>query len=177
MEFELDEAIGVLRNTPAVVRSLLEGVADGWVRGNYGADTFSAFDVVGHLIHGERTDWIPRTRIILTHGASRPFDPFDRCAMYEADDGDSIGVLLDTFSRLRAENIDTLGGLNLTREQLSLEGEHPALGRVTLEKLIADWVVHDLNHTAQIAKAMAFQYRENVGPWRAYMSILRPAAR
>ncbi|MCG8407241.1 MAG: DinB family protein [Phycisphaerales bacterium] len=173
MEFRIEQAVEVLRNTPSVLRSMLSGLGDSWVHNNYGDKTFSPFDVVGHLIHGERTDWIPRARVILEHGETRPFEPFDRYAMYEASRGLTMAQLLDTFESLRVENLEALSALRLTRDQLSLRGTHPALGPVTLEALLAMWTVHDLNHIAQIAKSMAYQYRERVGPWLEYASILR----
>lgn len=173
MEFNVEQAIEVLSKTPSVLRAMLSGLSEPWVHNNYGDRTFSPFDVIGHLIHGERTDWMPRARIILESGESRPFEPFDRYAMYDASRGKTIAELLDTFESLRSENLDALRAMKLTREQLSLRGTHPALGTVTLEQLLAMWTVHDLNHVAQIAKSMAFQYRERVGPWLAYASILK----
>jgi len=143
-----------------------------WTHRNYGETTFSPFDVVGHLIHGEKTDWMPRLRIILEHGEDVPFEPFDRFAQSEASRGKTLADLLSEFERLRAENLATLRGLELTPRQLALRGMHPALGSVTAQELIATWVVHDLNHLKQIAKAMAWQYRDDVGPWRAYLPIL-----
>jgi hypothetical protein len=172
MEFILEQAKEVLRATPAVLRSLLGHLSQPWVVNHYGDKTFSPFDVVGHLIHGERTDWMVRVRVILEHGPAQPFEPFDRYAMYEASKGKTIHELLDTFASLRAKNLDDLEVLHLTPAQLALEGTHPELGTVTLQQLLATWVVHDLNHLHQIAKAMAYQYRMNVGPWREYLSIL-----
>lgn len=172
MHFRLDEAVDVLQRTPAVLGAWLEDVREPWYRNNYGPETFSPFDVVGHLIHGERTDWIPRARIILEHGCARPFEPFDRYAMYEASKGTTMADLLDTFARLRAGSLRTLHSFHLTEAQLQREGTHPALGRVTLGQLLATWVTHDLNHIHQIAKSMAFQYRDQVGPWVEYISIL-----
>jgi hypothetical protein len=172
MSFRLAQAVEVLGNTPGVLRALLGGLSDFWVRGNYGENTFSPFDVVGHLIHGERTDWMARVRVILERGTDQPFEPFDRYAMYEASRGKTIGELLDTFAALRAANLEDLRALRLTPDQLARQGMHPALGAVTLQQLIATWAAHDLNHVHQIAKAMAFQYRDEVGPWRAYLSIL-----
>ncbi len=172
MEFTLEQAIEVLAGTPGVLRALLGGLSAPWVESNYGEKTFSPFDVVGHLIHGERTDWIPRARMILEHGESRAFEPFDRYAMYEESKGKKIGELLDTFESHRRENVAALRAMRLTPDKLALRGRHPALGSVTLEALLATWAVHDLNHVHQIAKAMAYQYREAVGPWREYLSIL-----
>jgi hypothetical protein len=139
---------------------------------NYGAATFSPFDVVGHLIHGEQTDWMVRVRVILEHGETRPFASFDRYAMFEASKGKSMAELLRTFALLRAKNLGDLRALQLTPQKLECRGSHPALGGVTLRQLLAAWVVHDLNHLHQIAKAMAFQYQQEVGPWREYLSIL-----
>jgi hypothetical protein len=172
MTFTLDQAVEILPRTPDVLRALLGGLSDGWVLSNYGPDTFSPFDVVGHLIHGERTDWMVRVRIILEHGEKMTFEPFDRHAMYEASRGKSMADLLQQFAALRAQNLDDLRALRLTPEKLERRGTHPALGGVTLRQLIAAWVVHDLNHLHQIAKAMAFQYRDDVGPWREYLSLL-----
>ncbi len=171
MNFQPDQGIEVLGRTPAVLRALLGGLSDVWVLSNYGDKTFSPFDVVGHLIHGERTDWIPRARIILAHGEAKAFEPFDRYAMYEDSKGKSLAELLDTFETLRRQNIGELQAMQLTPEKLALRGTHPELGPVTMEQLLAMWVVHDLNHIHQIAKSMAFQYRDNVGPWRRFVSI------
>lgn len=172
MKFDLIQALEVLRATPRVLNAMLEGVSLPWVMSNYGPDTFSPFDVVGHLIHGDRTDWIPRARIILQHGPDRPFEPFDRYAMFEESMGKTIDELLETFAKVRRINIETVKGWNLTPEQLALAGTHPELGTVTLENLLATWVVHDLNHIHQVAKSLAFQYQDAVGPWKAYLSIL-----
>ena len=143
-----------------------------WTTPNEGPDTFSAFDNLGHLIHGERTDWIPRGRILLAQGASRRFEPYDRFAQYRESQGKSVAELLDEFASLRAENLDILRGWHLTDRELALEGEHPALGPVTLRQLLATWVAHDLGHVAQTTRVLAKQYREAVGPWRAYLPVL-----
>lgn len=174
MEFRIEQGVEVLRNTPGVLRTMLAGLSGPWVMSNYGENTFSPFDVVGHLIHGERKDWLERARTILEHGPGRAFEPFDRYAMYKESEGKSIDDLLDEFGRLRAENLKALHELRLRPDQLSLRGRHPALGEVTLGQLLATWVVHDLNHIAQIAKAMSFQYADATGPWKAYLSILKP---
>ena len=168
----LPEAIEVLERTPASISALLSGLTEPWTNGNYGEATFSPFDVVGHLIHGEKTDWIPRLRIILEHGEKRPFEPFDRFAQTEANRGKTMRDLLDEFARLRAENVAILRSMKLTDVELARTGMHPALGRVTASELLATWVVHDLNHLKQIAKAMSHQYRDLVGPWREYLPIL-----
>jgi hypothetical protein len=172
MNFVFEQAIEVLQRTPDVLRALLGGVSDCWTLNNYGLDTFSPFDVVGHLIHGERTDWMVRVRVILEHGEETPFEPFDRYAMYEASRGKNLAQLLDTFASLRADNLADLRALELTEQKLDRRGTHPALGQVTLRQLLAAWTVHDLSHLHQIAKAMAFQYRDEVGPWREYLSLL-----
>lgn len=172
MTFDLNQAFQVLKRTPSVVRSLLLGLDDFWVLSNYGPDTFSPFDVVGHLIHGERTDWMVRVRCILEHEESTPFEPFDRYAQYEASKGMHLSELLQTFAELREKNLKELQSLCLNEKMLNLRGTHPALGPVTLSQLLAAWVAHDLNHIHQIAKAMAFQYRKEVGPWREYLTIL-----
>ena len=170
--FELANAIAVLERTPAAFHALLAGLPDAWTTPNEGPDTFSVFDNVGHLVHGERTDWIPRARIILEHGRARPFDPYDRFAQVNESRGKSVQDLLDELARLRAQNLETLRGWQLTDRELALEGEHPALGRVTLAQLLAAWVVHDLGHLAQTARVMAKQYRDEVGPWLAYLPIV-----
>jgi hypothetical protein len=174
MPFQVEQAIEILQRTPGVLRAMLDGLSDPWVRNNYGDKTFSPFDVVGHLVHGERADWIPRARIILEHGPDRPFEPFDRYAMYEASRGKSINDLLEEFETLRARNIRELREMRLSPADFQKRGTHPALGPVTLGELLATWVVHDLNHVAQIAKAMAYQYQGSVGAWREYLSILAP---
>jgi DinB superfamily len=170
--FDLLEGIAVLERTPGVFRSLLHGLPDEWTAVNEGADTFSPFDNVGHLIHGERTDWIPRARIILAQGTDRRFEPYDRFAQARESRGRSIAELLDEFTRLRADNLATLRGWQLTTRELALVGEHPALGPVTLRELLATWVAHDLGHIAQTTRVMAKRYRDAVGPWRAYLPIL-----
>jgi hypothetical protein len=172
VSFDLLEGIAVLERTPGVFRSLLDGLPDEWIKANEGPETFSPFDNVGHLIHGERTDWIPRARIILEQGDDRRFEPYDRFAQSRESQGKSIIDLLDEFDRLRADNLATLRGWRLTDVELALEGEHPALGTVTLRQLLATWVAHDLGHIAQTTRVMAKRYRDAVGPWRAYLPIL-----
>jgi hypothetical protein len=172
MSLQLSEAIAVLERTPATFSALLAGLPDPWTSSNEGPDTFSAFDNVGHLIHGERTDWIARARIILEQGDNRRFEPYDRFAQVRESEGKTIAELLDEFARLRAENLATLRGWNLSDRELALEGEHPDLGAVTLRQLLATWVAHDLGHIAQTARVMAKRYREAVGPWRAYLPVL-----
>ncbi|HEU4642562.1 MAG TPA: DinB family protein [Gemmatimonadaceae bacterium] len=172
MEFDLTTGIVVLERTPAVMRAMLAALPDAWTTANEGPETWTPYDIMGHLIHGERTDWIPRARIILDQGASRRFTPFDRFAQFRESEGKSLGDLLDEFARLRADNLATLAGWRLTDAQLALEGEHPELGRVTLRQLLATWVAHDLGHIAQTARVMAKQYRGAVGPWRAYLPVM-----
>jgi hypothetical protein len=172
MQFQLTHAFEVLERTPATFRALLGGLPDAWTSPNEGPDTFSAFDNVGHLIHGERTDWIPRARIILAPGANLRFEPYDRFAQYHESRGKSLAELLDEFALLRADNLITLRGWQLSDRELALEGEHPELGTVTLRQLLATWVAHDLGHVAQTARVLARQYREAVGPWRADLPVL-----
>ena len=172
MEFRLADALEVLESTPATFRALMGGLSEAWTAPNEGPETFSAFDNLGHLIHGERTDWIPRARIILAQGPNRRFEPYDRFAQYRESQGKSVAQLLDEFERLRAENVTTLRGWQLSERELALEGEHPGLGTVTLRQLLAAWVAHDLGHVAQTARVLAKQYREAVGPWREYLPVL-----
>ncbi len=170
--FSLDETIAVLSRTPAALNALLRGLPNSWVRGTEGKDSWSAFDIVGHLIVGERTDWMPRLRIILGDGEARPFDPFDRFAQAKESQGKSLEQLLDEFDRLRRENLAALQALNLRPEDLVRRGKHPALGVVTLAELLATWAVHDLTHLHQLSRVMAHQYRDAVGPWNAYLGVL-----
>jgi DinB superfamily len=172
MEFELAQAIEILRRTPATLNALLRDLPEPWLVQNEGSETWNPYDVIGHLIHGEETDWIPRAKIILEYGEAKAFHPFDRVAMFEESKGKSIVELLDTFARLRAENLRELQSLSLTSDLLDKRGRHPELGVVTLKQLLSTWVVHDLGHLRQIVRVMSKQYGEAVGPWRAYLSIL-----
>jgi DinB superfamily len=172
MPFRIERAIEVLESTPRTLEAWLAGLSVDWLASNEGPETFSPLDVLGHLIHGEETDWIPRARIILEHGESKPFEPFDRFAFRSAQAGVPCSTLLETFARLRASNLRELRSFELRPEHLALRGTHPALGTVTLEQLLSTWVVHDLGHLAQIARVMAKQYREDVGPWREYLPVL-----
>ena len=172
MDFQLTHALEVLERTPATFRALLAGLPDAWTTPNEGPDTFSAFDNVGHLIHGERADWVPRARIILAQGPDRRFEPYDRFAQYRESEGKSLADLLDEFARLRSANLATVREWRLGERELALEGEHPAFGSVTLRQLLAAWVAHDLGHVAQTARVLARQYRDAVGPWRAYLPVL-----
>jgi uncharacterized damage-inducible protein DinB len=177
MEFDLDLASQVLARTPSTVRQLLHGLPDEWAFSNEGPDTWSPFDILGHWIHGERTDWIPRAQIILKFGASQPFEPFDRFAQFRDSQGKSLDELLDTFAALRQANLQTLDAMHLSPSDLDREGIHPELGVVTLRQLLATWVVHDLSHIAQTAEVMARQYGQAVGPWKAYLPVLQVQSR
>ena len=172
MKLELEHVTEILRRTPATLNALLRDLPEPWLVHNEGPETWSPYDIVGHLIHGEETDWIPRAKIILDHAETRPFEPFDLVAMFEKSKGKSIAELLDTFARLRAENLGELQKLNLTTDLLEKRGLHPELGVVTMKQLLATWVVHDLGHIRQVVRVMAKQYRDEVGPWKAYLSIL-----
>ena len=172
MDFDLTAALPVLERTPHALRALLAGLPPAWTAATEGPETWSPYDVVGHLLHGERTDWIPRAQIVLAQGAQRRFPPFDRLAQFRESQGRTLEALLDDFARARAENLATLAGWRLTGAQLDLVGEHPAFGPVTLRQLLATWVAHDLGHVAQVARVMAKQYRDAVGPWRAYLPVL-----
>jgi hypothetical protein len=169
--FRLAEAVALLERTPGTLSAWLDGLPETWVRATEGEGTWSPFDVIGHLIHGERTDWIPRARHILA-GDTRPFETFDRTAMFTESQGKSLSELLATFAELRRENVSALQGMNLTDKDLDRRGLHPELGVVTLGQLLATWVVHDLDHIAQIARTMAKLYSEATGPWVVYLSIL-----
>ena len=173
--FVLDEAMAVLARTPATLDALLRDLPARWSEANEGANTWSAFDVVGHLIHGERTDWLPRARIIMEHGKARPFEKFDRFAQYNASKEQSLNSLLETFAALRRDGLRDLAALNLTEADLDRRGRHPELGVVTLRQLLATWVAHDLDHVMQIARVLARQYSDEVGPWRAYLRIISGA--
>ena len=172
MEFDVDEGMAVLMRTPSVLRAMLSGLSPEWTEATEGADTWSPYVVVGHLIHGEKTDWIPRAQIILAQGENRQFTPYDRFAQFRESDGKSLENLLDEFAALRAANLATLQGWGLDDARLSLQGEHPAFGAVTLRQLLATWVAHDLGHIVQVARVMAKQYREAIGPWTAYLSVM-----
>lgn len=174
--FNLDDAITILERTPPAMSALLAGLPETWVRATEGDGTWSPYDVIGHLIHGERTDWIPRARHILA-GETRAFEPFDRMAQFTESQGKSLAELLTTFSDLRRENVGALTAMNLTDVDLGRRGLHPELGGVTLGQLLATWVVHDLDHVAQVARTMAKVYKDATGPWSEYLSILRDRQR
>jgi hypothetical protein len=175
MEHDLQLTIALLTRTPAALAALLRDLPEAWTLRNEGGHTWSAFDVVGHLIHAERTDWMPRVRMVLQCGATQPFQSFDRGGHLRESPGKSLGELLNEFGRVRSDNLGELQGLNLRREELELRGRHPALGVVTLSQLLATWAAHDLTHLHQISRIMAHQYREAVGPWSAYLGVLQCA--
>ena len=172
MKFNIDKAMPILERTPAIVTMLLKDLDDEWIYNNEGPDTWSPFDVVGHYIHGEKTDWIPRLNIILGDQDDKRFVPFDRFAQFRDSKDKNLDELLDEFARLRRENLEKLKKVKLDAATLSKKGIHPAFGEVTLEELLSSWVVHDLGHISQIARVIAKQYKEAVGPWTAYMGIL-----
>ena len=172
MDFDLPTGVAVLARTPATLRDLLAGLPPAWTQPNEGPATWSPYDVLGHLVHCERADWIPRARLILEQGPVRRFTPLDRHAQERESAGKSLEDLLGEFARLRAENLVTLASWSLGEAELALMGEHPAFGPVTLRQLLATWVAHDLGHLAQIARVMAKQYRDAVGPWRAYLPVM-----
>ena len=172
MEFDLPQGTAILERTPRVLQAMLGALDPAWTDATEGPETWSPYDIVGHLIHGERTDWIPRARIIIAQGSDRHFSPYDRFAQFRESQGKPLAVLLDEFAQLRTTNLATVAGWRLTDAQLALEGDHPAFGAVTLRQLMATWVAHDLGHLAQIARVMAKQYRWAVGPWRAYLPVL-----
>ncbi len=171
-EFSLPEVVAILTRTPATLDAMLRGLSDDWTRRNEGEKTWSAYDIVGHLIVGERTDWMPRVCVILEHGDSVPFVPFDRFAQFQERRDRSLAQLLDDFATARKESLAELNALNLQPEDLSRRGRHPALGVVTLSQLLATWAIHDLNHLHQLSRVMAHQYRDRIGPWGAYLGVL-----
>lgn len=172
MDFDLHAGVMVLERTPGTLRALLSGLPPAWTDATEGPDTWSPYVVVGHLIHGERTDWVPRAEIILAQGQNRRFTPYDRFAQFRESQGKPLEQLLDEFATLREANLKTLAAWQLTDAQLELSGEHPELGAVSLRQLLATWVAHDLGHLAQVTRVMAKQYRAAIGPWRAYLSIM-----
>jgi hypothetical protein len=172
-QFNLADTVAVLTRTPASLDALLRGLPSIWTRRNEGNETWTAFDIVGHLVIGERTDWIPRLRRILENGETRAFDPFDRFAQERESKDKSLEQLLDEFAGLRTENLAALQALNLQQEDFSRKGKHPRLGVVTLSQLLATWAVHDLTHLHQLSRVMAHQYEEAVGPWSAFLGVLK----
>lgn len=172
MQYSFDRSYAILERTPRVLRSLLEGLHDDWIMNNEGPETFSPYDVIGHLIHGEKIDWRERTVVILEHGESKTFTPYDRFAQFEESKGKSLPRLLDEFETLRRENLQWLQSLALQENDLDKTGMHPGLGRVTLRQLLSTWVVHDLTHIAQVSRVMAKQYKAEMGPWVEYFRIM-----
>ena len=170
--FAMDEAVAILARTPGTLDAMLRGLQDGWISANEGENTWSPFDVVGHLIHGERTDWMQRVKLILEQGESRAFGTFDRFAQFAASAGRTLDSLLDEFATLRRDNLRELESLRLTAADLDRRGRHPAFGVVTLRQLLATWVAHDLDHVVQISRVLARQYATEVGPWTAYLRII-----
>ncbi len=173
MKFSIERSIEILERTPVVLASYLKGMPEEWVKNNEGKNTWSPYDIVGHLIIGEKTDWIVRAKIILSDAENKWFEPFDRFAQLESDQTRSIDDLLDEFKVLRAKNLAELTGLKLTKDDFQQTGVHPELGNVRLKELMATWTVHDLGHIAQISRVMAKQYKDEVGPWAAYLGILK----
>ena len=172
MAFDLQQTVTLLGRTPSALNALLRDLPEAWTFRNEGGKSWSPFDIVGHLIHGERTDWMARARIILQYGETRAFDPFDRLGQERESKGKSLAELLDEFTRLRAQNLTELRAMNLQPSDFDRRGLHPALGVTTLSQLMATWAVHDLTHLHQLSRVMAYQYREEVGPWRAYLGVL-----
>lgn len=172
MEFRLEDAHAQLAATPAILNAWLRPLPLSWIAANEGGETWSPFDVVGHLIHGDKTDWLPRLQRILEHGESKPFEPFDRFAQFEASRGRTLPQLLDEFSAVRAQSLTALKEHHLTGADLDRRGTHAALGVVTARQLLATWVAHDLDHITQVARVLAYQYRDEVGPWRQYLRVI-----
>ena len=173
MKFQIKQAVEILSQTPATVKSLLGNLSDDWIKNDTNSENWNPFDIVGHLIHGEETDWIPRAEIILAQNENPTFVAFDRFAQFEKSNGKTLDELLETFAALRAKNLARLNEMNLTEEKLKLKGIHPELGEVTLEQLLATWAVHDLTHIKQIVTVLAQKYADNVGVWKQYLSILQ----
>ena len=172
MKYSLERSYEILERAPAVLQSLLAGLSDDWIMPNEGPETFSPYDVVGHLIHGEKTDWVPRAKMILEFGNTKTFERYDRFAQYEESKGKSLQQLLGEFEVIRRENMNWIKSLNLTEDDLGRRGMHPVLGEVTLRNLLATWVAHDLTHLAQVTRVMAKQYKEEMGPWPEFFRIL-----
>lgn len=173
MQFELSKSLEILERTPVAIEALLAGLSEEWTHRNEGPETWSPYDIVGHLIHGEKTDWIPRMELILSDLPDKTFAPFDRFAQFQESRGKTLLVLLDEFKNLRKQNVEKLRALNPGAGELAVKGVHPVFGEVTLSQLLATWVVHDLNHLAQLSRVLASQYREAVGPWVEYLRVLQ----
>ncbi|MEO6613227.1 MAG: DinB family protein [Chitinophagaceae bacterium] len=174
MNFTIERSVEILERTPAVLDTLLRGISADWTQPNEGPDTWSVYDIIGHLIHGEKTDWIPRLEIILSENKDKAFIPFDRFAQFTQSKGKSLTQLLEEFKQWRAKNVEILLSKNIDQVKLEKKGIHPAFGEVTLAQLLAAWVVHDLNHITQISRVMAKQYKTDAGPWVEYLKILQP---
>jgi hypothetical protein len=172
MTFNLNQSIEILERSPLVLKTLLSGLSSEWINNNEGGDSWSPFDIMGHLIHGEKTDWMARMEIILSNKSDKTFTPFDRFAQFEESKGKTISQLLDEFAESRKKNLELLKSKTINSADLSKTGIHPAFGEVTLENLLATWAVHDLGHIAQIARVMAKQYKDEVGPWHEYLPVL-----
>lgn len=175
MTYNLDETVPLLARTPAVLDALLRGLPEIWTRGREGAGSWSPFEVVAHLIHTERGNWIPRARVILDFGETKSFEPFDREGNFRECQGNTLEQLLDEFARLRADSLEKLNAMNPRPGDLERKGRHPALGEVTLSQLLATWAAHDLTHLHQISRVMAVQYREAVGPWSKFLGVMQCA--
>jgi hypothetical protein len=173
MSHDLENTVSLLARTPAALDALLRGLPEAWTHRNEGEGTFTAVDVVGHLIYADKADWMPRARMILDHGETRPFEPFDRWGHVEECRGRTLSQLLDEFARVRAECLAELRALNLTPSRMELRGRHPSLGPVTLSELLATWAAHDLTHLHQISRIMAHQYRDKIGPFAAFLGVLK----
>lgn len=173
MKFNIQNSLDILERTPLVLETMLNGLLEEWIKSNEGPTTWSPFDILGHLIHGEKTDWVPRMEIILAQKADSAFEPFDRFAQFENSTGKTMKQLLDEFKDLRRSNIERLRSKDLTEDEFELKGKHPVFGPVTLSQLLATWVVHDLNHISQISRVLAKQYKSEVGPWVEYLGILK----
>jgi hypothetical protein len=172
MKYSVEKSCEILERTPAVLKTLLANISSEWVMSNEGPETFSPYDVLGHLIHGEKTDWVTRAKIILEYGISKPFTPWNRFAQYEESKGKTLNQLLDEFETVRKENMQWFKSLNLGEADLDKTGMHPKLGVITLRNLLSTWVVHDLTHIAQVTRVMAKQYKEEMGPWPEFFRIL-----
>ena len=173
MNFTLEKSIQILERTPNVLDAMLQNISADWTLHNEGGESWSVYDIIGHLIHGEKTDWIPRAQIILSEKSDKKFEKYDRFAQFEESKGKSFSQLLNEFKILREKNIEILRSLNITDKNLQAKGIHPAFGEVTLSQLLSTWVVHDLNHISQISRVMAKQYKQDVGPWTEYLKILQ----
>jgi hypothetical protein len=170
--FNLKEAIEILERTPAVLISLLSGLSDRWIYNNEGGESWNPYDIVGHMIHGEKKDWIQRAKTILEYGEEKPFEPFDRFAQFKDSEGKTLNDLLEEFAKMRNENIDELHKLDLNENDFKKKGNHPEFGTVTLEQLLSTWIVHDLSHIRQITRVMAKQYKNEIGPWEKYLPVM-----